>query len=193
MRPNHCVTILLLALTAAAPTMRAQQAADPVMPRVGSWGAEAVFGSGVGANVLRFSSSTAAWLAGMGFSAIYQTDELSAPPGGLDQSGWLGFGDARLGRRWWRGERGERIRPLTGLGVLGGLSRNPGYQSWNAGGYGELGASYFVSPHVSLGATGELAVVYMHDRYPSAVTPDRIITRWVVRGNLVRVNASVYF
>jgi hypothetical protein len=194
MRLNTHITILVVALTAAAaaPTVHAQQVADPVMPRAGSWGAEAVFGSGVGANVLRFSSSTAAWLAGLTFNVTHQTDDLSALPGATDQSGWLGFGDARLGRRWWRGERGERIRPLTGLGVLGGVSSGTGIQSWNAGGYGELGASYFVSPHVSLGATGELAAVYIRDRFLN-LNAERTTTRWVVRGNLVRVNASVYF
>src|SRR4051794_23202348 len=151
MRLTSRITILLVAFTAAAPTMHAQQTADPVMPRVGSWGAEAVVGTGLGANVLRFSSPTAAWLAGLTFNVSRQTDNLSVFPGGTDQSGWFGFADARLGRRWWRGERGERLRPLTGLGVLGGLSSNTGFQSWNAGGYGELGATYFFTPHLSLG------------------------------------------
>jgi hypothetical protein len=162
------------------------------MPRAGSWGAEAVFGSGVGANVLRFSSPTSAWLAGLTFSVTHQTEDFTGFTGGTGQSGWLGFGDARLGRRWWSGDRGERIRPLTGLGVLGGVSSNENFQSWNAGAYGELGATYFVSPHVSLGATGELAAVYLHDRFAS-VGGDRNTTRWLLRGNLVRVNASVYF
>jgi hypothetical protein len=192
MRLNSCIAILAVALTAAAPTAHAQQPADPVMPRAGSWGAEAVFGGGIGANVLRFSSPTAAWLAGLSFSVTHQTDDLSAFPGAINQSGWLGSADARLGRRWWRGERGERIRPLTGLGVIGGVSSNPSFQSWNVGAYGELGASYFVSPHVSLGATGELAAVYFRDRFLN-VTAERTTTRWVMRGNLVRVNASVYF
>jgi hypothetical protein len=192
MRLTRRITAFAVALTAAAPIVHAQQAADPAMPRPGSWGAEAVFGSGVGANALRFSSPTAAWLAGLSFNLTHQTDDLSAFPGATDQSGWLGFGDARLGRRWWRGDRGERIRPLTGLGVLGGVSSNPSFRSWNAGGYGELGASYFLSPHVSLGATGELAAVYIHDRYLN-VTTQRNVTRWVVRGNLIRVNAGVYF
>jgi hypothetical protein len=191
MRLNFCIAILLVALTAAAPTMHAQQTGEPAMPRAGSWGAEAVVGNGIGADVLRFSSPTAAWLAGLSFSVTHQTDDRSVFPGGADQSGWLGFGDARLGRRWWRGDRGDRIRPLTGLGVLGGVSSSIGVQSWNAGGYGELGASYFFSPHVSLGASGELAASYARDRFLNA-SAERI-SRWVLRGNLVRVNGSVYF
>jgi hypothetical protein len=193
MRLHHCITVLVLALLGAAPTMHAQQAADPVMPRAGSWGAEAVMGDGFGANLLRFSSPTAAWLAGLSFAAIHQTDNFSDFPGGENQSGWLGYGNAHLGRRWWRGGSGERLRPLAGVGALGALYRNPGSRSWNAGAYGELGASYFFSPHVSLGATGELTAVYSEDRFFSAIPPDRIATRWIVRGNLVRVNASVYF
>jgi hypothetical protein len=162
------------------------------MPVAGSWGAEAVIGTGIGANVLRFSSPTAAWLAGLSFNVAHQTDEFSGFPGGFDRSGWIGFADAHLGRRWWTGNRGERIRPLTGLGLLGGLSGNPGVQSWNAGGYGELGATYFYSPHLSLGATGELAAVYAHDRYLDVVA-ERVTSRWTVWGTLIRVNASVYF
>jgi hypothetical protein len=188
----NCINILAVALTAAASTAHAQQAADPVMPRIGSLGAEAVFGGGIGANVLLLSSPNAAWLAGLSFSAIHQTDDISDLQGDDDRSGWIGFGDARLGRRWWRGERGERVRPLTGVGVLGGVSSNTGLRSWNIGGYGELGASYFVTPHVSLGAIGELAVAYTHESF-SYVGGDRVTTRWVLRGNLVRVNASVYF
>jgi hypothetical protein len=191
MRLNYCIASFLAALT-AAPTVHGQQVVDPVMPRVGSWGAEAVFGSGIAANVLRLSSPTTAWLAGLSFNVTHQTDNLSALPGGADQSAWLGFGDARLGRRWWRGDRGERIRPLTGLGVLGGVSSGTNLQSWNVGGYGELGASYFFSPHVSLGATGELAAVYTRDRFAIA-GGERVTTRWLLRGSLVRVNASVYF
>jgi hypothetical protein len=194
MRPNRCLIVLSSALIAAAPVAHAQQTADPdpVMPRPGSWGAEAVLGSWVGANVLRFSSPTAAWVAGLTFNVSHQTEEFTGFTGTTEQSGLLGYGDARLGRRWWSGDRGERIRPLTGLGVLGGVSSNEGFQSWNVGAYGELGASYFVSPHVSLGATGELAAVYLHDRFRSTGA-ERNTTRWLVRGNLVRVNASVYF
>jgi hypothetical protein len=193
MRPNRCLTILMVALTAAAaPAAPAQQAADPVMPHAGSWGAEAVFGGAIGANALRFSSPTAAWLAGLAFNVGHQSEHFTGLTGFSEQSGWIGSADARLGRRWWSGDRGERIRPLTGLGLLGGVSSSPGLRSWNAGAYGELGATYFVSPHVSLGAYGELAAVHANDRFLSTGA-DRTTTRWLVRGNLVRVNASVYF
>jgi hypothetical protein len=193
MRLDRSIALILVALAATAPAARSQQAVvDSVMPRAGSWGAEAVLGTGIGANVLRFSTPTAAWLAGLSFNVAHETDDIFGFPGSFDQSGWQGFADARLGRRWWKGERGERIRPLTGLGVLGGVSSNPSTRSWNAGAYGELGASYFYSPHVSLGATGELAALYMQDRFLGAGA-ERTITRWIVRGTLVRVNASVYF
>jgi hypothetical protein len=192
MRLDRCIALIMVALTATAPAVHAQQAADPVMPHAGSWGAEAVVGNGIGANLLHFSSPTAAWLVGLSFSVGRETDALSGFGGaGANQSSWLGSGYARLGRRWWRGERDERIRPLTGLGVLGGLTSNSGVQSWNAGGYGELGASYFYSPHFSIGATGELTAVYARDRYLNVAT--QRITRWMVGGTLVRVNASVYF
>lgn len=192
MRPSRRLALLVVAFAAATRILGAQQTPDPVMPRAGSWGAEAVLSTGVGANVLRFTSPTSAWLAGLSFSLTHQTDDMSAFPGGTNQSGWVGFTAARLGRRWWSGDRGERIRPLAGLGVLGGLSSGVGFQSWNAGGYGELGATYFYSPHVSIGAAGELTAVYSRDRSLGG-GPARVTTRWTLGGTLIRVNAGVYF
>jgi hypothetical protein len=191
----HCdrlTALLAAALLTAASTMHAQTT-DPVMPRAGAWGAEAVYGGSASANLLRFSSPTAAWLAGLSFNAIRQTDDVSIFPGSANQSNYLGSLDVRVGGRWWRGTAGERVRPLSGLGLLGGVSSGAGFQSWTAGGYGELGASYFFSPHLSLGATGEMAAGYIHDRFASGVAADRITTRWFLRGNLVRVAAGVYF
>ena len=192
MRLIRRVSMLVVALSAGASTVHAQQPADSVMPRAGSWGAEAVFGPSVGANVLRFSSPDAAWLAGLVFNVAHQSEDRPLIQGEVDRSGWTAFADGRLGRRWWRGERGERIRPLTGLGVSGGVSEGLGIDSWNVGGYGELGATYFVSPHVSLGANSELAIVHLRETLALS-GGDRITTRWIVRGNLVRVHGSVYF
>jgi hypothetical protein len=189
---DRLTAALAAALLTAAPALHAQQTTDALMPRSGTWGAEAVYGNSFSANLLRFSSPTAAWLAGLSFNVVRQTDNVSGVAGN-SQSYNLGFADARLGRRWWRGGTGERVRPLGGLGLLGGLSSGSGLQSWSAGGYGELGGSYFFSPHVSLGATGEVVASYMHDHFASPIPPDRTSTRWFVRGNLVRVAASVYF
>jgi hypothetical protein len=192
MRLDRFLTVLAAALLTTAPVLHAQQS-EPLMPRSGSWGAEAVYGGANSANLLRFSSPTAAWLAGLSFNVVRQTDDASGFPGAVNQSYLLGSVDARVGRRWWRGGAGEHVRPLSGLGLLGGLSSGSGLQSWSAGGYGELGATYFFSPHVSLGATGEVAAGYSHERFSIAAPADRTTTRWFVRGNLVRVAAGVYF
>lgn len=191
MRLDHRIALLVIAIFATARTVRAQ-ATDPVMPRAGGWGAEAVFANGSGANLLHFSSPTAAWLMGLTFNVGLETNTATGITGAsTSQSSWLGYGYGRLGRRWWRGEGNERIRPLTGVGVVGGVSGNSGGQSWSAGGYGELGATYFYSPRVSIGASGELTGVYSRDRYLGA-GGDRN-SRWMVGGTLARVNASVYF
>jgi hypothetical protein len=192
MRLPRFAAVLAATLLTAAPALHAQQTTDPLMPRSGSWGAEAVYGGNLSATLLRFSSPTAAWLAGLSFNVLRQTDNVSGAAGN-SQSYNLGSVDARLGRRWWKGGTGERVRPLSGLGLLGGLSTGSGLQAWTAGGYGELGGSYFFSPHVSLGATGEVVAGYIHDRFASPIPPDRTSTRWFVRGNLVRIAASVYF
>ena len=60
------------------------------------------------------------------------------------------------------------------------------------GAYGELGATYFFSPHVSLGAAGELDVNATSDRSSSGSTELKDHS-WQVSGNLVRFMATVYF
>lgn len=195
MRSVPFAAAVAAALITAAP-LRAQQTLDSPAPRAGSWAAEAVYGDGFTANLLHFSSPTSAWLTGLSFSMARETrDVLGFAGGATTETSYSAYLAGRLGRRWWSGTASDRFRPLRGVGLLGGLSNNSNYHAWNAGAYGELGGTWFFTPHVSLGASGQLSAAYNHDLSPSgtATIPDRIATRWTVGGSLVRIAAGVYF
>lgn len=194
MRSACSIAAFAAALLTAVP-VHAQQTLDSPAPRAGSWAAEAVYGDGFSANLLRFSSPTSAWLTGLTFSVARETQDVVTFPGSTTTETTVsGYAAGRLGRRWWSGSASDRFRPLRGVGLLGGLSGSRFYRSWNAGGYGELGGTWFFTPHVSLGASGQLSASYNHERALSSTTlPDRIDTRWSVGGSLVRIAAGVYF
>ena len=194
MRSASFVAAFTTLLLTAVP-VHAQQTLDSPAPRAGSWAAEAFYGDGLGANLLHFSSPTSAWLAGLTFNVTRETQDVVTFPGSTaTETTVSGYAAGRLGRRWWSGSTSERFRPLRGVGLLGGLSRSPFTHAWNAGGYGELGGTWFFTPHVSLGATGQVSGSYNHERALSGTTlPDRIDTRWSVGGSLVRIAAGVYF
>lgn len=196
MRSASLIAAFAAALATAAP-LHAQQTLDSPAPRAGSWAAEAVYGDGLGANLLHFSSPTSAWLTGLTFSVARETQDVITFPGGTTttETGYSGNVAGRLGHRWWSGAASERFRPLRGVGLLGGLSSNPSYRAWNAGAYAELGGTWFFTPHVSLGASGQLSAGYDHQRALSGTTtiPDRVVTSWTAGGSLVRIAAGVYF
>ena len=196
MRSAAFVAAFAAALLTAAP-LHAQQTLDVPAPRAGSWAAEAVYGDGLSANLLHFSSPTSAWLTGLTFSVARETQDVITAPGGgtTTETGYSAYVAGRIGRRWWSGAASERFRPLRGVGLLGGLSNNPNYRRWNAGAYAELGGTWFFTPHVSLGASGQLSAGYDHQRVLSgtATIPDRVATSWTAGGSLVRVAAGVYF
>jgi hypothetical protein len=198
MRVHHrrCIAVAITGVSFVIPfsIAGAQAESREITPRSGAWGAEVNVG-GSGGALLRFSSPRAAWLLGGSFSVIRgERDQLITYSGPTSrESTASGFVDLRIGRRWWSGEPAAQLRPLMGLGVIGGYSSTPGSRATNGGVYGETGATYFFTPHLSLGATGELAVTRYHARRSVAGFPDMHDDQWLVRGNLVRVNASVYF
>ena len=77
---------------------------DSPAPRAGSWAAEAVYGDGFSANLLRFSSPTSAWLTGLTFSVARETQDVVTFPGSTTTETTVsGYAAGRLGRRWWSG------------------------------------------------------------------------------------------
>jgi hypothetical protein len=175
-----CVTVVALALPRAA----ASQQAAPA-PHAGEWAAEAGFGAQFGAaSLIRFSSAEHAWLFGLSGSV----EHLSTPavPGLPARSVSFQSADAQIGMRHYRAS-GESLRPYWGLGGIAGLRSANGPHLWDAGGYGELGAASFLTPHLSLGADGRLQIVYQHET--GAASSDE----WDANFGLVRLTAAVYF
>jgi hypothetical protein len=181
-----------------ANTAHAQAASDSISPRPGSWAAEANYGDSDGASLLYFSSSHAAWVLRANFNVGSETqDEPQLGFGGTttttSTTSTVGGVSLQLGGRWWSGEPTARLRPFTGLGVIGQYSAASNSRTSAVGAYGELGATYFFSPHVSLGAAGELDLTSAHNRYGSDDSTLLKTSAWRFSGNLVRFMATVYF
>jgi hypothetical protein len=173
----------------------AQATRDSIGPRQGTWGVEASYGSFTGASLLRFSSPRAAWMLGASFALGQETSDETVDFLGntTRRTSTLGTVEVRVARRWWTGELTEAMRPFVGLGLGGRYSTVSSARQTAGSVIGELGATYFFGPHVSLGGAGELAVVREHDRFDSLNGPVLKQDSWSVRGNVARLTAAVYF
>jgi hypothetical protein len=169
--------------------------ADSV-PRAGEWAAEVVLGPSVtGASLLRFMSRQTALLFGADFNVSHRKSESSAPlVGSFTTSGTFSSVGVRFGFRSYRQSSTERLRPVVGFGARGGYSSGPSdFSAWNAGIYGELGAVYFIAPHLSLGGTGELRATYGKQTQDSGTSGSSGTKITEIGGSLVRLLLSVYF
>ena len=180
------------------PSPNAQQpqvAVDSLPFREGQWGAEFAINDGTfGLGVLRFRSARRAWLLDASIGASWSHTE-----GGFsgEETGRSVFVRLRAGPR--------RYRPIAsgaaaylGTGLTGayawsvdGISRR---QLWDAGVYGELGAVYFVTRRLSLGARVEAAASYAVSRQ-TASNPsfDYRDSRFSVGLTPVRIVGALYF
>jgi hypothetical protein len=190
MRTRHLVvTSLVLVMPAIA---AAQRPAADSTPHAGQWGAEASFGGGSGASLLRFLSARTALVVGAEF-ATGHTDSDSSEPIDSPFDGSYGSVTARVGVRRYRESRAERIRPVVGGGLRGSYATNPtDTRSWSAGAYGEVGALYFVAPHLSIGGVGEVQAMYEKTRQTSGGGFYET-SRSSVVGSVIRLLVSVYF
>ena len=185
--------VVLASLLAAPAIASAQQSSSDSLPHSGTWGAEVFLNSGgSGANLLRFQSSRMALVLGADFNVTHVSD---------DDDNTSGFGEgttsnvgARLGIRTYRESSSERLRPIVGFGARTTYGKGPqSFSSWSAGGYAELGATYFLSPHFSLGGTGELQASYGKRKQQVGLNTTIDQSATTFGGSLIRVLLSVYF
>ncbi len=174
---------------AAAPDTIASSTAGP---GAGTWAAELGIGAGQTATLLRFQSPTSAMLIGADVSWVDISEDVPGLEGVRRERYTLANVTGRIGFRRYRGTAAA-VRPFTGLGVLAGLSRSPGGPGWTAGAYGELGASCFFSPHVSLGATGGLQVTYARLKQEFAGGESLTRRQLSIRAVAVQLLGTVYF
>jgi hypothetical protein len=183
-------TAMLIATDSAV----AQAVQDSIGPRPGTWGVEASYGAPLGASLLRFSSPRAAWMIGAFFSVGQETsDQLTSVGATTRNTNTLGSVELRVGRRWWTFDANERLRPFVGVGVGGRYYHYANARRTEGSVDGELGATYFFGPHVSIGAAGDLTLARGQDLYTNPGGPSSTTDRWYLNGNAARLNAAVYF
>jgi hypothetical protein len=201
---------ILVAGCPLAAAARDAPATDTTPFHARQWAAQ--FSGGVNLatlGALRFTAPTRAWLVDFSFTGghAHATDRLS------DTSVVQSFtsqanGALRLGRRFYQG-RGRSVVSFQTLGVLGGFVHNcqgsqgsqgsPSFlgnscnNGWTAGGFGELGAAYLITPRFSIG--GAATVSFDYERTTGSASGGARFTRWSYQGTLrgPSFQATVYF
>ena len=133
-------------------------AAQSEGPSTGTWGIEGSTGS---ASLLRFRSTSSAWVLG-GNASLQRVDvpEFDPATGQSTTTETFGTAQVRLGIRRYGTPR-EGVRHFSTIsGLLGYNHSSSSSDGWILGASADLGAAYFFSPHVSLGGAGELNASY---------------------------------
>jgi len=176
---------LVLAGIIAFSSSLAAQASDG--PKAGTWGVEgASFSSG--ASLLRFSSPRSALL--LGATLNYQKVETDGGGTGINSD--LTAAEIRLAFRRYR-HVDASLRPFFALGPIIRYSKAGDSDGWGFGGSFDVGASYFFTPHLSLGAGYELSAVVQKMEAPTVFGPPANQTVTQIRAGGVRLLGAVYF
>jgi hypothetical protein len=194
----------LIALAGFAPSQVSAQ--DPGLPnageatvrrdslpfRAGQWGAEfAVENGTLGLGVLRFRSPRRAWLLDGAVTAHWSDFKSSIG----DRTGTDVFVRVRVGPRKYRPVR-TGIAGYVGMGLTGAYGWHGGdadrTHAWDAGVFGELGAAYFVTPHLSLGGRVDAFARYgeFRLRAPQGAWREREVS---LGARPVRIVGALYF
>lgn len=168
--------------------------ADSLPFRAGQWGAQFAINDGtIGLGVLRFRSARKAWLLDASLGASWS--DIESPFD--DDIRRSVFVRLRAGPR--------RYRPIAtgsaaylGMGLTGSYgwlaSDDTRAHTWDAGVFGELGAVYFVTRRLSLGAQVEVSGSFAesHQRYssPPGAFRDRHVS---INVRPVRIVGALYF
>lgn len=166
----------LLVMVATAPAALSAQdstVADSTPFRRGQWAAQ--FGAGFnfsGLGALLFTSPTRAWLLDARLEAGHTNDRftVSTATGDTTITDFNSSGSVivRVGTRAYA-PNGRQLVTFHTLGVSGGFLHGAGGRSsgggsesngWNAGVFGELGASYLFAPRLSIGGVAGVAFTY---------------------------------
>jgi hypothetical protein len=169
------VVAMAAAVAGASPSLGAQKAERTSGPEKGTWGAEVSLGNNEGASVLRFQSPRWALLASGTASSLRVKDDITGRTSSFNSVA-LRVGARRYARS------GLGLRPVTGFGAtyLNNTNTLGSSDSGQYGVYGELGASWFFTPHLALGAVGDAVITHATRRTSTYL-------------NVVRLTASVFF
>ena len=172
-----------VALVLATAALTSPLDAQDTSPQAGTWGAET--GSGNGISVMRFRSTTSAWM--IGFSSNYQKRELENTEITIQNH------ELRLGLRGYSNPT-ARTRPIKGISAIVGYedvsANNSGFRF---GGAVELGAVHFFSRHVSLGGTIDLTATYTSGESEGILPGGPVDVSTLQARAGLRMLAAVYF
>ena len=162
------VSYLILASVLFLPNVAGAQSADSAAFHGRQWGTEFNIGGGfAAAGMIRFSSPTRALIANVGTDLSHSS---STYAGNANSGSDVGM-NLRLGARAYHAV-GSRVYRLTTVG----LSLNYTWQQTTQGGsrfasqgigagvFGDIGATWLVTPHLGLGARFAGTVMYNHYR-----------------------------
>lgn len=184
--PHLLRAVAVSALCIAVP-LHAQDVSGPV---AGTWAAEA--STTTSASLLRFRSPSSAWV--LNVALAYQRREEDQPTGlpTFDTDASFFTSDVRIGIRSYR-RVPQRVRPFTTVSaVVGFEDSNFSTNGWRFGAALELGASYFFSPHLSMGVSNALVATYQFTRRDlNGETLDGSIVTATLGG--FRLLGAVYF
>jgi hypothetical protein len=187
--------------------LHAQQP-DSTTFRRGQWGTEFALGSSYQSlGVLRFATPARAWIGYLGVSVNDtrgddQTNSEGFPVGTSSSS--LRRGEVRVGHRWYRPLADHVAQHLT-IGALASSTRqasgpnalpNLEQSESGAGVFADVGALWFVTPRLSLGAAWTTEATFTREKarggfLPEDATRSTSLTR--LRFGQVRVQGALYF
>ncbi|MGB7212612.1 MAG: hypothetical protein WBC97_08285 [Gemmatimonadales bacterium] len=168
--------VLTAGLVALATRSVSAQANDSMPFHRGQWAANFTIGSGfAGAGVLHFKSATRALL--LDIAGFYSHDNNSN--GATSYIPNAGNITLRFGSRSYRALTG-RVYRWTSIGVFGAYTKQTTVfplgttqisESVNGGIFGNLGATWMVTPHLGLGALWEARLGYSHQTTAATGNP----------------------
>ena len=196
----------VLALIGPGHAACAQQSApsDTAPFRRGQWALQFAGGSNfAGLGALKFTSPRSAWLLDFQFSGGHSHQQIPISPDSVaEQFNSTARFTSRAGKRFYQPR--HEVASYQTLGVLGGFAHDcygssalplGSYCSngWTAGAFGEIGAAYLPTPHLSLGGALGVSFAYARTRYGYPGGPTT--TSWSYAGTLgtLSLNVTLYF
>ena len=187
------VTVGLSIISTALSGRATAQAPDSLRFHRGEWGVEFNIANGFfGAGALHFTSPTHAWLAAL--DGEYTHDHASGP---LLQSFNFASVALELGTRGYHSFN-PRLYRVTTLGAILNYSRQTagnGSSTLTTDGiglFGDLGATWLVTPHLGIGARWRASVAYTHGKATGAGATT-VVDAETVTAATVLLTGQLYF
>ncbi len=179
---------ILAATMSFIPLALHAQTSDTLFAR-SPWGAEASLGNGNAVSLLRARPSGNALVLSLSANLQHFRDSYGSPTGTITVNNTAATGTLQLGLRHYRGA--AALRPYYGFGVSGTYGNLGPAHTLGAGAYGELGAAYFVVPHVSVGVAEALTFDYTRQWVGNPEVEG--VKRWAVALENPAVRVTVFF